>query len=102
MFHTHTGVGQSLRSLGDELADAVIVEWAEHVLFKRPLETDLIGDVVAEQVEDVPAVVAFRGRGHAEQEFRCEMVDDALVRFGCGMVSLIDENVVERIRGEGI
>ena len=61
------------------LVHAVIMERAEHVLFERLLQADLVGHIIAEQFEDVRAVGTFRSRGHTEHELRFEMVDDALV-----------------------
>ena len=77
------------------------MERAEHVFVQSLLQPDLIGDVVAEQLEDVDAIGAFRCGGHAQHEVGIpEMVDDALIPFGARMMNFVDKNVVELVRGE--
>ena len=79
---------------------SVVVERAEHVLFERFLQANLVCHVVAEQFEDVRSIGAFRRCRHAEHEIRFEMVDDAFVRIGCRVVHLVYENVVEIVCSE--
>ena len=74
------------------------MERTQHILIEGLLQTDLIGDVVIEQGEDVEIISSFRRRRHAQHEIGFgEVVNDRAIVVCTRMMSLIDEDVIKII-----
>ena len=77
------------------VGDAEVVERAEQVALERVPQPQLGGDAAVEERADVGAVGAFGRRGEAEQLPRLEVVEEAPVGRGLGVVELVDDHDVE-------
>ena len=83
-----------------DVGDAVVVERTQHLGFEGLTETNLVGHVVVEELEDVETIRSFGGRGHSKKEPRIETLDDALVGGRSCAVRLVNDDVFEGIVGE--
>ena len=82
--------------------DAEVAEAAEEVLLDALDEVAAVDEVLLAQGEEVAAVGALRGGGEAEEELRAEVVDEAPVGRGRGVVELVDDDVVEGVAREAL
>ncbi len=74
------------------------MERAQQVLLQRLPQPQFRGYAAAEEVADVDAVGAFRGRGQSEQFDRPHVVEQPAVGRGFGVVELVDDDDVEVMR----
>jgi hypothetical protein len=65
-------------------------------------EVAAVDEVLLAQGEEVAPVGAFRGGSEAEQELRAEVVDEAPVSRGRGVVELVHDDVVEGVAREAL
>jgi len=82
--------------------DAEVPEAAEEVLLHALDEVAAVDEVLLAQGEEVAAVGALRGGGEAEEELRAEVVDEAPVGRGRGVVELVHDDVVEGVAREAL
>ena len=82
--------------------DAEVPEAAEEVLLDALHEVAAVDEVLLAQGQEVAPVGAFRGGGEAEQELRAEVVDEAPVGRGRGVVELVHDDVVEAVAREAL
>ena len=75
------------------------MERGKEVAIQRILKGNAICDHMIEQAIHIVAVRSARGRGHSQHETRREMVEDLAIAKGTRPVSLIDDDVIERIGG---
>ena len=59
-----------------------------------------VDEVLAAEGEEVASVGALGGRGQSQEELGLEVVDEAPVGAGGGVVELVDDDVVEALRAE--
>ncbi len=81
---------------------AKVPEAAEEVLPDALDEVAAVDEVLLTQGEEVAAVGALRRGGEGEQELRAEVVDEAAVRRGRGVVELVHHDVVEGVAREAL
>jgi hypothetical protein len=79
-----------------------VPEAAEEVLFDALDEVAAVDEVLLAQGEEVAAVGALRGGGEAEEELRAEVVDEAPIGRGRGVVELVHDDVVEGVAREAL
>ena len=75
------------------------MERTDELVLHRLLESDVIGYVVVEQAVDIIIISPVWGGSHTEQELRLEMVDYRLIGRGTRMMYLVDQDVLEGVRG---
>jgi hypothetical protein len=83
------GVAPGDRPVVHLVRDAEVAEAAEEVLLDALDEVAAVDEVLLAQREEVAAVGALGGGGEAEQELRTEVVDQAAVSRGGGVVELV-------------
>ena len=96
------GVAPGDVAVVDLVRDAEVLEAAEEVLLDALDEVAAVDEVLLAEGEEVAAVGALRGGGEAEQELRAEVVDEAPVGRGRGVVELVHDDVVEGVAGEAL
>ena len=82
--------------------DAEVPEAAEEVLLDALHEVAAVDEVLLAQGEEVAPVGALRGGGEAKQELRAEVIDEAPVGRGRGVVELVHDDVVEGVAREAL
>ena len=80
--------------------DAEVAEGAEQALLDAGGDVAAVDEVLLTQAEEVAAVGALGGGGEAEEEAGVEVVEDAAVGGGRGVVELVHDEVVEVIPRE--
>lgn len=79
---------------------AVITEGAQEIASDALGQVAAVDEVFAAQAQEVAAVGAFGCGGEAEEEVGFEVVDEASVGGGGGVVKFVDHDVVEVFSGE--
>jgi hypothetical protein len=74
------------------------VEGCQKALVEGAPQAQFSGDAALEPMEDVLASGALGGGGEAQQQGRPQVGQPALVARGFGVVELIDDHHVERVR----
>lgn len=97
-----SGAGPADGGIIGGIIDGEILEGRQPAFFNGIEKPGLIGHIVVAEAEHIAAVHAFRSGGHAEKEAGCEMIDHLLIGPGCGMMELINDDIGEVIRGEGV
>ena len=87
-----------VRNSIEAVVDPVVDEGCQPVLVDRIPESELGGDATVEPVEQGEAVAAFRRRRESEELARTEVVQELRVRIGGGVMELVDDDDVERVR----
>jgi len=79
---------------------AVITEGAQEIASDALGQVAAVDEVFAAQAQEVAAVGAFGCGGQAEEEVGFEVVDEASVGGGGGVVKFVDHDVIEVLSGE--
>ncbi len=53
--------------------------------------------MIEHREDEIGVIASFRGRAHAEDEFRREVVIDPLIRMGAGFMDFVYDYHVERV-----
>ena len=79
---------------------AVVVKWREQALAYAFDQIATVDEVLLAQRQQIASVGPLRRGGQPKQELRLEVGDQLPVGRGGGVMELVDDDVVEGVRGE--